>query len=347
MHTKGSSIKRKIKVLVVDDSLVFRETIAKGIAQDAAIEVVATASDPYAARDRIVEFEPDVMTLDVEMPKMNGIEFLRRLMPQYPIPVVVVSAVSNNVFDALDAGAVDFVTKPNLASHKGFEFLINELIIKIKIASTARVGHWKREYNVVSKAAGLTNHAVSNKIIAIGASTGGTEAIFNLIKLFPRDMPGIVIVQHMPPVFTKMYAERLNNSCVVEVREAKNGDRVCPGTVLIAPGDHHMRLKKSGTGYIVECAKGEKVSGHCPSVDVLFNSVAHAAGRNAIGIILTGMGRDGASGLLAMKEKGARTLGQDEKSCVVYGMPKVAFEIGAVEKQAPPEAMPQLVYSML
>jgi len=346
LDTKRISIKRKIRVLVVDDSLLFREKISKGIAQDAAIEVVATASDPYAARDRIIEFKPDVMTLDVEMPRMNGIEFLKRLMPQYPIPVVVVSAASQNVFDALNAGAVDFVTKPDLSSQKGFDFLINELIIKIKIASTAKVGHWKKEYTV-SKAVGSLNSGASNKIIAIGASTGGTEAIFNLLKLLPRDIPGTVIVQHMPPVFTRMYAERLNNSCVMEVREAKNGDRVCPGTVLIAPGDYHMTLKKSGTGYIVECVKGEKVSGHCPSVDVLFNSVAQVAGKNAVGIILTGMGRDGASGLLAMRQKGARTLGQDEKSCVVYGMPKVAFEIGAVEKQASLEAMPQLVYSML
>ncbi|HOM01372.1 MAG TPA: chemotaxis response regulator protein-glutamate methylesterase [Acetivibrio sp.] len=341
-----TSIKRKIKVLVVDDSLLFRERISKGIAQDAAIEVVATASNPYEARDKIVEFKPDVMTLDVEMPRMNGIEFLRRLMPQYPIPVVVVSAVSHNVFDALNAGAVDFVTKPDLSTQKGFDFLINELIIKIKIASTAKVGHWKREYDA-SKDIGSINSRPSNKIIAIGASTGGTEAIFNLLKSFPRDIPGTVIVQHMPPVFTRMYAERLNNTCLMEVREAKHGDRVCPGTVLIAPGDYHMTIKKSGTGYIVECNKGEKVSGHCPSVDVLFNSVAQEAGKNAIGIILTGMGKDGAKGLLAMRQKGARTVGQDEKSCVVYGMPKVAFEMGAVEKQASLESIPQLVYSML
>jgi two-component system chemotaxis response regulator CheB len=346
LNTIRTSIRKKIRVLVVDDSLLFREKISKGIAQDSAIEVVATASDPYEARDKIIEFKPDVMTLDVEMPRMNGIEFLRRLMPQYPIPVVVVSAVSNNVFDALNAGAVDFVTKPDLSSQRGFDFLINELIIKIKIASTAKVGHWKREY-ADSKNVGSINTRTSNKIIAIGASTGGTEAIFNLLKSFPRDIPGTVIVQHMPPVFTRMYAERLNNSCLMEVREAKNGDRVCQGTVLIAPGDYHMTLKRSGAGYIVECTKGEKVSGHCPSVDVLFNSVAQVAGKNAIGIILTGMGRDGAKGLLAMRQKGARTLGQDEKSCVVYGMPKVAFEIGAVEKQASLEAIPQLVYSML
>lgn len=346
MDAKRTSIRRKIKVLIVDDSLVFRETLARGIAQDAAIEVVGTAPDPYSARDMIIEFEPDVMTLDVEMPRMNGIEFLRRLMPQYPIPVVVVSAVSENVFDALNAGAVDFVTKPNLSNPKGIESLINELIIKIKIASTARVGHWKSESSL-SRAVGSMDSGNSGKVIAIGASTGGTEAIFSVLKMFPRDVPGTLVVQHMPPVFTKMYADRLNNSCLMEVKEAENGDKVYPGRVLIAPGEYHMRLKKSGSMYVVECIKGEKVSGHCPSVDVLFNSVAQAAGRNALGIILTGMGSDGAKGLFAMRQKGARTLGQDEKSSVVYGMPKVAFEMGAVEKQASIEAIPQLAYSML
>ncbi|MFZ5988846.1 MAG: protein-glutamate methylesterase/protein-glutamine glutaminase [Bacillota bacterium] len=346
MDTKRTSIRRKIKVLIVDDSLVFRETLARGIAQDAAIEVIATASDPYSARDKIIEFEPDVMTLDVEMPRMNGIEFLKRLMPQYPIPVVVVSAVSENVFDALNAGAVDFVTKPNLNNPKGIESLINELIIKIKIASTAKVGHWKKE-TVAAKTVGNSVNETSNKIIAIGASTGGTEAIFSVLRMFPRDIPGTVIVQHMPPVFTRMYAERLNNTCLMEVKEAENGDKVYPGRVLIAPGDYHMKLKKSGSIFVVECQRGEKVSGHCPSVDVLFNSVASAAGRNAVGIILTGMGSDGAKGLYAMRQKGARTIGQDEKSSVVYGMPKVAYDMGAVEKQAPLDSIPQLVYSML
>lgn len=342
------NIRRRVKVLVVDDSIVFRETIAKGLAIDPGIEVVGTASDPYDARDKIIELEPDVMTLDVEMPKMNGIEFLKRLMPQYPIPVIVVSSISDNVFDALKAGAVDFVTKPDMSMGRGLEALINELIIKIKIASTAKLGHWKGE-QVVRGVTGVghVNNKNTDTIIAIGASTGGTEAIFDVIKQFPRDIPGIVIVQHMPPVFTKMYAERLNNSCVVEVREAKSGDRVMPGTVLIAPGDFHMKLKKAGNIYSVECFKGDKVNGHCPSVDVLFDSVADKAGQNAIGIILTGMGHDGAKGLLAMRKKGARTIGQDEESCVVYGMPKVAYDIGAVEKQTTLSNISQLVFSIL
>ncbi|NLM59572.1 MAG: chemotaxis response regulator protein-glutamate methylesterase [Clostridium sp.] len=337
---------RKIKVLIVDDSLLFRETLARKISQDSAIEVVGTASDPYSARDKIIELHPDVMTLDVEMPRMNGIEFLRRLIPQYPLPVVVVSSVSENVFDALKAGAVDFVTKPDMSNSRGIETFINELIIKIKIASTAKVGQRKNE-SILTNSGINTSRGSSNRIIAIGASTGGTEAIFNIIKYFPKDMPGIVVVQHMPPVFTRLYAQRLDSSCPMEVKEAVNGDMVLPGRVLIAPGDYHMKLKKRDGNYFVECAKGQRVNGHCPSVDVLFNSVAEVAGRNAIGIILTGMGSDGAKGLLAMRNKGARTLGQDEKSSVVYGMPKVAFDIGAVEKQASLEAIPQLVFSLL
>ncbi len=337
---------KKIRVLVVDDSLVFRETIARGIAKDKGIEVVATASDPFMARDKIIEFEPDVMTLDVEMPKMDGIEFLRRLMPQYPLPVVVVSAVSSNVFDALNAGAVDFVTKPDARYGSNMDSLINELVVKIKIASTAKLGHWKSN-KPADKILDSANAKNKNTIIAIGASTGGTEAIYEVIRKFPEDMPGVVIVQHMPPVFTRMYAERLNNTCSLNVREAKTGDLVVPGTVLIAPGDSHMRLRKGGGVYSVECFKGEKVNGHCPSVDVLFDSVSKVAGKNAIGIILTGMGSDGAKGLLEMRRCGAKTIGQDETSCVVYGMPKVAYDIGAVEKQAPISDIARVAYSVV
>lgn len=346
MDLKKSNIRRKIKVLIVDDSLLFRETLAKRIAQDAGIEVVGTASDPYSARDKLMECEPDVMTLDVEMPKMNGIEFLKRLMPQYPIPVVVVSAVSENVFDALNAGAVDFVTKPDMSRQLSLNSFINELIIKIKIASTAKVGRWKSE-NLMGRDQINANGKNTEKILAIGASTGGTEAIYCMLKSMPKDIPGTVIVQHMPPVFTRMYSERLNNSCLMEVKEAENGDKVYPGRVLIAPGDFQMRLKKVGSIYTVECFKGEKVNGHCPSVDVLFESVAKVAGKNAIGVILTGMGGDGAKGLLSMRNSGARTIGQDQQSCVVYGMPKVAYDIGAVEKQVPLEAITKAVFSML
>jgi two-component system, chemotaxis family, protein-glutamate methylesterase/glutaminase len=338
---------KTIKVLIVDDSLVFRETLARGMASDPGIEVVGAAPDPFIARDMIIEFEPDVITLDVELPRMNGIEFLKKLMPQYPLPVVVVSSVSDNVFDALNAGAVDFVTKPGTNTNKSMEAFMNELIIKVKIASTAKVGHMKKEYkskviNESTKSKGKFN------LIAIGASTGGTEAIYEVIRAFPREMPGIVIVQHMPAVFTNMYAQRLNNTCRMEVKEAANGDLVIPGRVLIAPGgDAHMKIVSRGNSYGVEIFKADKVNGHCPSVDILFNSVAEKAGAAAIGVILTGMGYDGAKGLLKMKQRGAVTIGQDERSSVVYGMPKVAFDIGAVDRQVDLKNIPQEIYSLL
>lgn len=327
-------LKQRIKVLIVDDSLVFRESLSREIAKDPDIEVVGTATDPYMARDLIIKLKPDVLTLDVEMPKMNGIEFLKKLMPQYPLPVIVVSSVSQNVLDALDAGAVEFVTKPNVTRPGGMASFVNELIIKIKIASTAKVGNLKRDYTPSHP---ITNQGVDtmNTVIAIGASTGGTDAIHAVISALPRDMPPIIIVQHMPPVFTKLYAERLNNTCELEVKEAEDGDALKPGRVLIAPGNYQMRLAKRGGAYIVRCTQEEKVSGHCPSVDVLFDSVADIAGKQSIGVILTGMGRDGANGLLKMKKKGAYTIGQDEKTSIVYGMPMVAFNIGGVERQLP------------
>jgi len=338
--------KRKIKVLVVDDSIVFRETLARQITRDPFIEVVATASDPYMARDKILEFEPDVMTLDVEMPRMSGIEFLKKLIPQYPIPVVMVSAVSGSVFDALNAGAVDFVTKPDMLGVRGVEAFISELIVKIKIASTAKVATQKKTVSTVSvnPKVGLVKQ---NCMIAIGASTGGTEAIATVLKGFPANMPGTVIVQHMPPIFTAMYAARLNSLCAVEVREAKTGDMILPGLVLIAPGDYHMRIKPIHNNYMVECFRGDKVNGHCPAVDVLFHSVAQHVGRNAIGVILTGMGNDGASGLLALRKAEGRTLGQDEGSSVVYGMPKVAFSIGAVQEQVSLNLMSRKIYALV
>ena len=340
---------KKIRVLVVDDSMVFREALARGIGADPAIEVVGTAADPYIARDKIIELEPDVLTLDVEMPRMNGIEFLRRLMPQYPIPVVMISALNNAVFEALQAGAVDFVCKPegnSNSSGRSVNTFINELITKIKIASMAKVGHKKSEY-IYKQSITSVGNVSKIKVIAIGASTGGTEAINGIIKSLPSDMPGIVIVQHMPPVFTRMYAERLNNSCALQIREAKDGDIIRPGLALIAPGEYHMSVSRAGVHNIVKCRQGERVNGHCPSVDVLFDSVAEHCGANSIGMILTGMGYDGAKGLLALRKKGARTIGQDERSSVVYGMPKVAFDIGAVEQQVALEKIPAMLCSML
>lgn len=339
MYKKG-----KIKVLVVEDSMIFREILKIGLTSDPSIEVIDIAMDAYMARDKIIEFRPDVMTLDVELPKMNGIEFLKRLMPQYPIPVVVVSAVTDTVFEALNAGAVDFVSKP--VNKTGIESFINELIVKIKIASISKVGYLKsNELNFpVNK-----DKSFKSKIdvIAIGASTGGTEALETILNKMPREIPGIVIVQHMPPVFTKMYAERLNNSCIIEVKEAQSGDKVLPGRALIAPGGKHMKIVKEGNGYAVYCFEAEKVNGHCPSVDVLFYSIAECCGNRSLGVILTGMGHDGSSGLLNMRKKGNKTLGQDEESCIVYGMPKVAYEIGAVEKQAALKDIPGEILNIL
>lgn len=334
----------RIKVLIVDDSLLFREVLKQGLSSDADIQVVATAGDPFEARDKILQFEPDVMTLDVEMPKMSGIEFLRRLIPQYPLPVIVISAVNEAVFDATHAGAVDFVTKPDVQSARRVADFFDELIRKIKIASQANV----RSTSAVAapepiQAAGK----YAKRIIAIGASTGGTEAIFSVLKSLPPTVPGIVIVQHIPPVFSRMYAERLAKFTKLAAKEAETGDVVKPGTVLVAPGDQHMRVRKAGEQFTVECFRGDKVNGHCPSVDVLFESVAKHGGAQAVGIILTGMGYDGAKGLLAMRRAGARTVGQDEKSSVVYGMPKVAYSIGAVEKQVALQQIPQLICAML
>lgn len=337
------SIVKKIKVLIVDDSLVFREVIARGITTDSQIEVVAKATDPFDARDKILAYKPDVMTCDIEMPKMNGIEFLRRLLPQYSIPVIVVSTISDAVFDAMNAGAVDFVTKPDVQSANCVEVFINDMIRKIKIAANSKFTQSVKPILTTASFDGID----LNRIIAIGSSTGGTEALFNILKQLPSVMPGILIVQHIPPGFSRMFAERLNSQVSLYVKEAANGDYVEPGKVLIAPGDQHMRVKRIGERYRAEVFYGEKYNGHCPSVDILFDSVAKEAGDRSVGIILTGMGYDGAKGLLSMRRKGARTIGQDEKSSVVYGMPKVAYELGAVEKQAELQSIPMLLSKLL
>lgn len=334
---------RKIKVLIIDDSLMFREIIARGLTTDDEIEVVAKAVDPFDARDKILEFKPDIITCDVQMPKMNGIEFIKRLLPQYPLPVVVVSTVSEAVFEAMNAGAIDFVTKPDVKTPNLVETFLYDLITKIKIAAYSKVTYPAQSMPAVV----MKDSMDTDRIIAIGASTGGTEAIFTVLKQLPQGIPGILIVQHIPPVFSRMFAERLDKELQLRVKEAKSGDYVEPGKVLIAPGDQHMRLKKIGEKYKIEVFSGDKVNGHCPSVDILFESVAKEAGDKAIGILLTGMGYDGAKGLLAMRKKGARTIGQDENSSVVYGMPKVAYNIGAVEKQADLMNIPKVLYGML
>ncbi|HAQ42303.1 MAG TPA: chemotaxis response regulator protein-glutamate methylesterase [Clostridiales bacterium] len=335
----------KIKVLITDDSLLFRNVLKNELSKDMNIEVVGMAVDPIDAMAKIKALNPDIITLDIEMPKMDGLTFIKKLMAESPRKVVLVSSMNISVFDALQSGAVDFVKKPDMSSSNDLQSFIRELKTKIKIASIAKLVTYKSP-----KKEGLKGETVktdtskiqlanlikssTRKVIAIGASTGGTEATLKILKELPKDVPGILVTQHMPPGFTKMYADRLNKVCSMEVREAANGERLQNGLALIAPGDRHMRLMKDEKGYYVTCREGEKVSGHCPSVDVLFNSVAETAGKNAVGIILTGMGRDGAQGLMNMKKAGAYTIGQDEKSSVVYGMPMVAYNIGAVAVQA-------------
>ncbi|MEE0685718.1 MAG: chemotaxis response regulator protein-glutamate methylesterase [Lachnospiraceae bacterium] len=340
---------RKIKVLVVEDSYMFRGVLVNGLNSDPGIEVVATANDPYEARDMIIKHNPDVMTLDVEMPKMDGIEFLRKLIPQHPMPVVMVSSLNSKVFDALKAGAVDFVNKPSgLTKEQLGDFIKNELVTKIKIASTVKISNLKKTKFDDNKYGQQEVGSIYNKkVIAIGASTGGTEAIYSVLMGLNSDVPGIVITQHMPPGFTKMFADRLNNQTKLHVKEAVTGDFIKPGHVLIAPGDKQMKVVKIGDMYKVECFNGPKVSGHCPSVDVLFESVAQACKGDAMGLILTGMGADGAKGLLKMKQAGAYTIGQDESSCIVYGMPKVAMELGAVGCQVSLDKIPEKIYTLL
>jgi two-component system chemotaxis response regulator CheB len=326
-----------IRVLIVDDSATARAVLRDILESDPMIEVVATATDAYVARDKIVELKPDVVCLDVEMPRMDGITFLKRLMHYMPLPVIMVSSLTQNgaktTLEALEAGAVDFVAKPHSHIYDGKDEMREELLTKVKVASKVHVV--KRVLSNPQQANTTSLSETTHKILAIGASTGGTEALKEVLMGLPRNAPGTVVVQHMPANFTGPFAERLNSLCAMEVREARNGDSITPGLVLIAPGDYHMVVRRSGARYYVEIGSGEKVSGHRPSVDVLFNSVAKIAGTNAIGVILTGMGGDGARGLLSMRNAGAKTIGQDEASCVVYGMPKVAYEMGGVEKQLP------------
>ena len=339
---------KKIRVFVVDDSIFFRQMLINDLKGRSNLEVVGFAASALEARTKISAIKPDVITMDVEMPGLSGIDFLKELLPKYPIPVILVSSLNLSVFDALAAGAVDFVQKPNMTKDYNVKSFFNVLNSKIFIASRAKVNVKQPQAARPSggqpaSPAGATaafssnlSQAIQNTmLIAIGASTGGTEATLEVLQRLPADMPGIVVTQHMPEGFTKMYAERLNRICKLEVKEAQNGDRVRKGLVLIAPGGPlQMRVEKDLKGFYVSCQPGEKVNGHRPSVDVLFSSVAKKAGRNAVGIIMTGMGRDGASGLLEMRQAGAFTIGQDKESCVVYGMPMVAYDIGGVCVQA-------------
>ncbi|MFQ5675213.1 MAG: chemotaxis response regulator protein-glutamate methylesterase [bacterium] len=345
---------KKIRVLIVDDSEMVREILSRGLSMDPEIEVVGTASNPYVARDKILGLRPEVLTLDVEMPRMDGVKFLQRLMPQYPLPAVMVSSLTQRgkeiTMQALEAGAVDFVTKPGVAGARGLNEMLEELRKKVKIASRANVSYWKKKNFNPNKDLKPNYSALAgsgNQVIAIGASTGGTEAIRQVLSQFPADIPGGVIVQHMPAGFTTLFSKSLDQQCDVAVKEAETGDRISRGQFLIAPGDYHMKVTSSGGNYLVACKKGEKVCGHRPSVEVLFQSVARSAGRNAVGIMLTGMGNDGADGLVAMRQAGARTLAQDKKTSVVFGMPKAAYDRGGTDRLVPIGSVANEVINML
>ena len=328
----------KIRVLIVDDSAVVRQVLSKELSKCPDIEVVATAVDPYHARDKIVKLKPDVLTLDLEMPRMDGLTFLEKLMQHWPMPVIVVSSLtpqgSQTALRALELGAIDVVSKPGSAF--SVADLGESLVQKIKAA--ARVRCRKRSPEPPAPPAGKpaafrpTLVETTHKILAIGASTGGTEAIREVLTRMPANTPGTLIVQHMPEHFTASFAQRLNELCAMEVREARNGDVVVPGVALLAPGNFHMTLARNGARYVVEVKTGPRVHHQRPAVDVLFNSVARYAGPNAVGTVLTGMGADGADGLLAMKEAGATTFAQDEASCVVFGMPKECIARGAARE---------------
>jgi len=321
---------KKISVLVVDDSAMVRKLLTDIINHEPDMEVISTAPDPYIARDKLVTLKPDVMTLDIEMPRMDGLTFLNKVMHYFPVPTIVVSSVtpkgSATSLKALELGAVTVIPKPSVSY--SIESIEPILIDSIRAAAQSKIKKPEIKKIEPENKIAITT---TDKILAIGASTGGTEAIKEVLMRLPDNIPGTVVVQHMPPIFTKSYAERLNSLCPMEVKEAEEGDRVYPGRVLIAPGDFHMLLRRTGYQYTVILRKGPHVWHQRPAVDVLFKSVAQYAGHNAIGVILTGMGRDGASGLKMMHDQGAVTIGQDEKSSVVYGMPKEAFQLGAVD----------------
>lgn len=337
---------KPIRVLIVDDSALMRQILTSMLSSDPMIEVVGTAPDPYVARQKIKELNPDVLTLDIEMPRMDGLQFLDKIMALHPMPVVMVSSLTQEGADAtiraLEGGAIDFVAKPTADLEAGLADKKEEITSKVKTAAKARVrGRRKTRSGPAKVVATGVSYSSTEKIIAIGASTGGVEALTEVVCSLPADSPATLITQHMPARFTTSFANRLNGISKVAVAEATDGTRILPGHVYIAPGGHHLELTRSGANYVCRITGTEPVSGHCPSVDVLFNSVATVAGANAIGVILTGMGKDGAAGLYQMSQKGAATVGQNEASCVVYGMPKVAFEMGAVGKQLPLEKIAQ------
>lgn len=335
---------KKIRVLVVDDSSTMRGLIATALARDPEIEVVGEAEDPLQARQAIKTLNPDVVTLDVEMPNMSGLEFLEKIMRLRPMPVIMVSTLTSRgaeeTIKALEIGAVDCIEKPRPGNEHNFE----ELPFKVKIAASARVRPLLRDDQSQKHAADARraheHYESDGRLLAIGASTGGVEALIALLSQFPENCPPAVIAQHMPPSFTRSFAGRLDRVCAAKVQEASEGAKLTRGHIYLAPGgSQHLEVAGSGADLRCRLKSGDRVNGHCPSVDVLFESVTRSCKANAVGVILTGMGRDGAAGLLSMRKAGAKTFGQNESSCIVYGMPKAAFDIGAVEKQLPLERM--------
>jgi len=342
----------KIKVLIVDDSAVVRKVFREELSREKDLEVVGTAPDPYVARDKIVKLKPDVITLDIEMPRMDGITFLRKLMKYFPLPVIIVSSLTQKggklALEALSLGALEVISKPSSAYSVG-EMSV-QLIDKIRAVARIKVEQKTERESDKSEQIKISPKALAettNKIIAIGASTGGTEALKVVLTAMPPNTPGILVVQHMPANFTTSFAERLNGLSAITVKEAADGDSVVNGIALIAPGNYHMLLKRSGARYYVQIKQGPLVHHQRPAVDVLFHSVANYAGSNAVGAVLTGMGADGAQGLLKMKEAGARTMAQDEKSCIIFGMPKEAIKLGAAEKVVPLDKIARTTLQMI
>ncbi|HHN63869.1 MAG TPA: chemotaxis response regulator protein-glutamate methylesterase [Nitrospirae bacterium] len=338
---------RRIRVLIVDDSAVIRQVLTEILGQADDIEVVGTAQDPIFAMNKIRALRPDVITLDVEMPRMDGLTFLEELMKTSPIPVLMVSALTQRgnetTLRALELGAIDYIPKPRIDISEGVIKLGEEIIRKVRIAAKAKVRMPAQKKTSSRPLQSSFRLETTDRIIAIGASTGGTQAVTEIITALPESTPGIVIVQHMPPMFTRSFAERLNSLSRLDVKEASTGDRIIRGSVLIAPGNKHMTIRRKGAMYYTEIKDGPMVNFVRPSVDVLFSSVAKYVGGNAVGVILTGMGEDGAKGLLEMKGAGAFTIAQDEATSVVFGMPRRAIEMGAVKRVAPLEEIPEII----
>ncbi len=339
------------KVLIVDDSALMRQLLTNILSSDPDLTVVGAAGDPFIAREKILALNPDVLTLDIEMPRMDGLTFLEKLMKGHPMPVVMISSLTSKGADttlrALSLGAVDYVAKPKLDVSQGTVEMADEIIARVKAAAKARVRRYTATAAPVVTPGKSCHFSATHKVVAIGASTGGTEALKELLVPLPADFPGIVMVQHMPEAFTQKFAERLDSLCKIGVREARDGDRILPGHALLAPGGHHMTVVRKGLEYSVKVFRGERVNRHMPSVDVLFSSCARNLGRNAIGVLLTGMGADGAKGMLEMKQASAFNIAQDEASCVVFGMPREAIELDAVHKILPLSQIPAALVQQL